>query len=832
VSEERARAVVIGGGVIGTSVAYHLGHAGWRDVVLIERDRLTSGTTWHAAGLMVTFGSMSATSTRLRQYTRDLYARLEAETGQSTGFAPVGFIELATDPGRLEEYRRVATFNRYLGVEVHEIGPADVQRLFPPARTDDVLAGFHVAEDGRTNPVDVTMALARGARQQGVRIVEGVAATGFSTRRGPAGREVTGVRTTAGEIECEVVVNCAGMWARQLGALAGVSIPVQAAEHSYLVTDRIPGLPPDLPVLEDPGSYAYLRPEGGGLMVGLFEDVSAPWQVEQIPDDFSFGTIPADWDRLTPYLEQAMGRVPVALDAGVRTLFCGPESFTPDLAPILGEAPELHGYYVAAGLNSIGILSGGGIGRALAHWIVEGEPDLDVTGLHIDRLHPWQANPDYLRERTTQTLGSVYRCHYPGWQWRTGRGARRSPIHDRLAAAGAVFGEVGGWESPQWYAVGTDGTPATATPELELTWGRPSWFGTWAAEHRAAREGVVVMDLSFMAMFLITGPDAGTRLEHLSANQVDGEPGRATYTPWLNSRGGVEADLTVTKLDDDRFWVVASGTAHRHVETLLRCGIGDARATATDVSSGYALLAVHGPRSRELLQRLTSVNLSGAAFGHHDAREIDLGFARVLCLRTSCLGELGYELYVPAEHAVHVYDRVIGAGAEVRVRNAGLRALSSLRLEKGYGTHGHDLDSTDSVLEAGLGFAVALDKPGGFVGRDAVAALRAGGPLPRRLVQVLLIDPGPLLHHGEVLHRDGVPLGHLRAAAYGFTLGGAVGLAMVQPLRPPAGGITQAWVDAGSWDVDIAGTLHPATVSLEPVDTPPRERAAARTGAR
>lgn len=820
---ERARVVVVGGGVIGTSVAYHLGHAGWRDVVLLERDRLTSGTTWHAAGLIVTFGSMSETSTRMRQYTRDLYARLESETGQSTGFAPVGFIEVATDAGRLEEYRRVAAFNRYLGVDVHEIGPTEVQRLFPPARTDDVLAGFYVAEDGRANPVDVTMALAKGARQQGVRIVEGVAATGVRTRQGTTGRQVAAVVTTAGEIECEYVVNCAGMWARQFGGLAGVSVPLQAAEHYYLITDQIPGLPADLPVLEDPGSYAYIRPETGGLMVGLFEGVSAPWKVEGIPSDFSFGQITPDWDRLGPYVEQAMSRVPVTLGTGIRTFFCGPESFTPDLAPVVGEAPELRNYFVAAGLNSIGILTGGGIGRAVAHWIVEGRPDVDVTGMHIDRLHPYQANPEYLRERTTETLGSVYRCHYPGRQLRTARDAKRSPVHDRLAAAGAAFRDVSGWESPEWYAV-PEGPVSRLPDEPELTWGRPSWFGNWAAEHRAVREGVALMDMSFMAKFLVCGRDAGRRLELLSANRVDGEPGRITYTQWLNAGGGIEADLTVTKLDDDRFWVVASDTAHRHVETLLRRGIGDAHAWATDVTGAWAQLNLQGPLSRALLQRLTSADVSDAGMRYRDAREIDLGFARVLCVRITYLGELGYELYVPVEQAVHVYDRIVEVGRAFGLRHAGLKALSSLRLEKAYRDYGHDIDNTDSVLEAGLGFAVALDKEGRFVGRDAVAALRAGGPSRRRLVQVLVGDPEPLLHHGEVLRRDGVAMGYLRAASYGFTLGGAVGLAMLEPARPPVDGISQGWLDAGSWEVEVAGRRYPATVSLRPLYDPKNER--------
>lgn len=825
---ERARVVVVGGGVIGTSVAYHLAHAGRRDVVLLERDRLTCGTTWHAAGLMVTFGSTSETSTRMRQYSRDLYARLEAETGQSTGFSPVGFIEVATDPGRLEEYRRVAAFDRYLGVDVHEISAAEVGALFPPARVDDVLAGFYVPQDGRVNPVDVTMALAKGARQQGVTIVEGVAATGFRTRRRAGGREVTGVRTAVGDIECEYVVNCTGMWARQLGESVGVTIPLQAAEHYYLITDQIPGLPADLPVLEDPASYGYIREETGGLMVGLFEPVSAPWRVEGIPESFSFGEIPPDWDRMAPYVEAAMSRVPVTLDTGVRTFFCGPESFTPDLQPVVGEAPELRNYFVAAGLNSIGILTGGGLGRVVAHWLIEGHPDVDVTGFNIDRLHAYQANPEYRRTRTMESLGMVYQCHYPGRSMQTARGAKRSAVHDRLARAGAYFKDVSGWESPDWYA------PAGVEPVVtELSWGRQNWFGHWQAEHRAARRAAVVMDMSFMAKFLVQGRDAGQRLERLSANRVDGEPGRITYTQWLNPAGGIEADLTVTKLDVDRYWVVASDTAHRHVETLLRRGFGDAHAVVTDVTSGYAQLNVQGPRSREVLQALTSADLSSEAFGYRAAREVDLGFARVLCIRITYLGELGYELYIPAEHAPDVYDRLVAAGQPHGLRHAGLKALSSLRMEKAYRDYGHDIDNTDTVLEAGLGFAVDLDKPGGFVGRDAVLAQRAAGPLPRRLVQVLVTDPEPLMFHAEVLRRDGVPMGYLRAASYGFTLGGAVGLAMVEPpdlevaavAAPGAGqAISQAWLDAGSWDVEIAGDRYPAVVSLRPLYDPKGER--------
>src|SRR5688572_16683258 len=459
----RARVVVIGGGVIGTSVAYHLAHLG-EDVLLLERDRLTSGTTWHAAGLMVTFGSTSETSTELRKYTRDLYARLEAETGLSTGFKPVGFIEVAGDQDRLEEYRRVSAFNRLCGIDVQEISPREIGELFPIARTDDLLAGFYVAEDGRANPVDATMSLAKGARQAGARVVEGVSVTDVLTARGA----VTGVRTSAGDVECEVVVNCAGMWARQLGQRHGVNVPLQAAEHYYLLTGPIEGVSGDWPVLEDPGRYGYFREEGGGLMLGLFEAVCAPWKVDGIPPDFSFGELPPDWDRMGPYLEAAMGRIPVTADAGIRKFFCGPESFTPDLQPVVGEAPELRNYFVCTGLNSIGILTGGGLGRTMAHWVVDGRPDVDITGMNIDRLHTYQANPEYRATRTVESLGMVYQCHYPTRSMQTARGAKASAFHDRLAARGAYFRDVSGWEGADWYA------PSGTNPEHgPLTWGRP-----------------------------------------------------------------------------------------------------------------------------------------------------------------------------------------------------------------------------------------------------------------------------------------------------------------------------------------------------------------------
>lgn len=808
----KARVVIVGGGIIGCSTAYHLAELGWKDIVLLERDQLTSGTTWHAAGLMTTFGSLSETSISMRKYSRDLYSRLEKETGQSTGFMPVGFIEIAADSDRLEEFRRIAAFNRYCGIDVDEISPREVKELFPYAKVDDISAGFYVKGDGRVNPVDVTMALSKGAKMRGVNIIQRVSATGIIKKNGRA----VGVRTAKGDIEAEFVVNCAGMWAREFGEISGVNIPNQAAEHYYLITEELKGIPKNLPVLEDPSSYGYYREEGGGMMIGLFEPDCAPWKVEGIPADFSFGEIPPDWDRMTPFIEKAMSRVPATLELGVKKFFCGPESFTPDLAPIVGEAPELKNYFVAAGLNSVGIITGGGLGRVLANWIASGDPGVDVTGMNIDRLHPYQNNPEYRRTRAAESLGLVYKCHYPTRTPQTARGAKRSPFHERLAAAGAYFKDVSGWESPDWYA------PAGVEPKVEkLCWGRHNWFPYWEAEHKACREGVILMDMSFMSKFLVEGRDAGRALNYIAANLVDGPDNTITYTQFLNENGKLEADVTVIKMNPERFIVVATDTMHRHVETWLKRNIPEGfDAHVVDVTSAYGQINIQGPRSRELLQSLTTTDLSNEAFPFRTAREIDLGFARVLCVRITYLGELGYELNIRSEQALHVYDRIVEAGKAFGLKHAGLKALASCRMEKGYRDYGHDIDNTDDPFEAGLGFAVELESDRDFIGKAAAIKRKGEAPYNRRLAQVQVLDPEPMLYHAEVVYRDGKPAGYVRAGSYGFTVGGAVGLFMIEASQP----INNAYLDGGSWEIEIAGKRYPAKVSLKPLYDPKMER--------
>jgi glycine/D-amino acid oxidase-like deaminating enzyme/sarcosine oxidase gamma subunit len=685
---DHANVIIVGGGIIGTSVAYHLGKMGVSDVLLLERDRLTSGTTWHAAGLMTTFGSLSTTSMDMRMYTRELYSSiLPQETGLETGFMQIGFIEVACDEGRLEYFRRVAAFNRLCGIHVEELSAEQVYEKQPFIATEGILAGFYVPEDGRVNPTDATMAFAKGARQYGVQIKEGVAVEDVTTTNPVETgkpRAATGVTISDGNggttgISANVVVNCAGMWARQFGEQVGVTIPNQAAEHYYLITEEIPGLDPHWPVVEDPSKCIYVRPEGKGLLVGFFEWEGASWQPNKIPSEFAFGELEPDWDRMAPYLESAMELlVPEVHNVGIKTFFCGPESFTPDNSPVVGPAPDLQNYYVAAGLNSVGILTGGGIGKTVARWIQQnGEPpsEVDVTGINIDRFHRYQTNLDYRKDRVTEALGNTYRLLYPDHQPKTCRGAKKSVLHDRLVQQNAYFKDVSGWEAPGWYA------PSGVEPIIENeSFGRESWFPYWEAEHRACRENVALFDMSFMSKFLVQGYDAGIFLNKLSTANVDGPCSQITYTQWLNQDGYVEADLTVTKMAEDQFLVVVTDTMHNHVHSHMTRRLSrDWHVTVTDVTARYAQINIQGPRSRDLLQKLTNRDLM-ESFDFRTAEEIDIGIARALCTRITYVGELGYELFIPAEQATLVYDQIADVGTEFDLKHAGLKALGSLRM--------------------------------------------------------------------------------------------------------------------------------------------------------
>ncbi|MGD9092583.1 MAG: FAD-dependent oxidoreductase [Anaerolineales bacterium] len=800
-----AQVVIIGGGVIGCSVAYHLTKLGWRDVVLLERSQLTSGTTWHAAGLIVS-GFSTETTIEMAKYTRELYEKLGQETGQETGFRANGYMQLASNPERLDGLRRRADFCRAYGVSMEEISAAEVKNLWPLFETGDILAGFYTAEDGRTNPVDTTRALAIGAKMGGARIIEETKVTRIKREK----NRVSGVITNKGEIQAQYVVNCGGIWARELGLMAGVNVPLQAAEHYYLVTEPIDGLHRDLPIVEDPDLYAYYREEMGGLMLGMFEPVAAPWAVDGIPEDFSFGEIPPDWDRLMPYLEVAMKRIPVAREAGVHTFFCGPESFTPDMDTLMGEAPGLKNFYVAAGFNSLGILFGGGAGRIMAQWIVDGYPPVDVSDINLDRLMPFQNNPRYLGDRIVELLGWQY-IDWPNLQPETARRTRRSAMYGRLAEAGAYYGDSVGWEYPDWFA------PEGIEPEVEYSWGRQNWFEYVAAEHEAAREDVILMDLTHMSKFLVQGRDAEKVLNRICANDVAVPVGRIVYTQWLNERGTIEADMTVTRLAEDVYLLICVDKAHTHVETWLKDHIlPDAFVFITDVTSGYNIINVQGPKSRQLLSGLTSADMSNQAFPYLTAQEIDIGYALVNALRVTYVGELGWELYVPTEFTLHVFDMLVEAGEDVGLKHVGFQALNTLRIEKAYRDYGWDVDNTDTPLEVGLGFAVDFDKPSGFIGKEALQRQRNEGILQHRLVQFLLKDPEPLLYGSEPIYQDGWLVGHLASAGYGYTLGGAVGLGSIQN----DSGVTSDWVENASFEIEVAGVRYPARASLRPMYDP------------
>ncbi|MGD9601448.1 MAG: FAD-dependent oxidoreductase [Gammaproteobacteria bacterium] len=806
-----ARVVIIGGGVIGCSIAYHLTRLGWRDVVLLERRQLTCGTTWHAAGLLTTLRDTEA-QTKLAKYTQDLYRHLEAETGQATGIINCGSIQLAMTDDKAFEMRRGCALARCFDVESHEISPADVQRMWPLADVSDVKAAFHFPHDGRVNPADVAMALAKGARMGGAQIFENLPVLGILQANGIA----TGVRTAQGDITAEFVVNCAGMWAREVGRMAGVNVPLQAAEHYYLVSESVAGVHRELPILRDPGNSAYVREEAGKIMVGFFEPIARPWGMQGIPADFCFNDIQADWDRMMPVVEKALRRVPILLDTGIKLFFCGPESFTPDHNYLMGEAPNLRNFFVAAGFNSLGILSGGGAGMVMAHWIVHGYPPMDMWTVDIRRAHAWQDNDRYLHDRIVESLGIGYQDHWPFRQWSTARGVKKSILHDRLAAAGACFGESAGWERPNWYA------KPGQRPDYAYAWDRQNWFENNAEEHRAVRERVGLFEQTSFSKFLVQGPDAERVLNHLATAEMAVPVGKVVYTQFLNARGGIEADLTVTRLAADQYLVVTAAFTHTHVEALIRQGIPrDAFCVVTDVSGAYSMLNVQGPAARALLQSLTDDDLSRDAFPFATCREIRLGYQTLLAMRLTYVGELGWELYVPTAFTLPVYDALVEAGRAHGLAHCGYHTLNSLRIEKAYREWAHDIGPHDSPLEAGLAFTCAWQKAGGFVGRDALLAQREAGPPKRRLVQFALDDPGPLLYHNEPIYRDGVLNGYTTSAMYGHTLGSAIAMGYVN--HPD--GVTDAFVTSGRYDIEIGDRRYPARAALKPLYDPAGARA-------
>ena len=806
---KKAKVVIVGGGVIGCSIAYHLTKIGWDDVVLLERKQLTSGTTWHAAGLV---GQLrpSINMTKLAKYTGELYRGLEAETGQATGYRQCGSISMATNAERFEELKRSASMAKVFDLPVHVVTPEEIKELANIVNVDDVVGGIHIPSDGYANAVDITQALAKGARTGGAKIFENTKVTKIRHN----GERVTGVDTDDGSIDADYVVICGGMWTRDLAASIGVAAPLHACEHYYVLFEGVEGIDNTLPVLRDYDYCGYYKYDAGKLLVGAFEPNARPWGMDGISEDFCFDEIAGSFEHFEPLLMDAMRRVPALEKAGIQKFFCGPESFTPDVRYHLGESAELKGCFVAAGLNSIGLQSAGGVGKVMADWIRDGIPPADLWTVDIRRNMPFQINRKYLRERVTESLGLLYATHYPFKQYETARGVRRSAIHDRLVAAGACHGEAFGWERPNWY-----GAPGS-TPKYEYSYGRQNWFEANAEECKAVREAVGLFDQSSFAKFRLEGRDACAVLNRVCANDVDVAPGKLIYTQWLNDKGGIEADLTVTRLSQTAYLIVTGAeTETKDFNWLSRHIPEDAHAILTNISSAMGVISIMGPNARALLQSICPNDLSHEAFPFATSQEIELGYAIVRASRITYVGELGWELYIPTEFMTGVYDEIVAAGAAFGLKHCGYHALNALRMEKAYRHWGHDITDEDTPLEAGLGFAVKMDKPGGFIGREALVKQKEEG-LKQKLVQFLLKSPEPMLYHNEPIWQGERIAGYIRSGMYAHTLGASCGLGYV---TAPDGGVVGP-IGADDYEIEIAGVRYPVTASLKPLYDPSNAR--------
>jgi len=806
----QARVVIIGGGISGCSVAYHLAKLGWRDIVLLERKQLTCGTTWHAAGLV---GQLQATQnmTRLAKYSVDLYARLEKETGIATGLRQNGSISIALTEARKQEIYRQATLARAFNIEVEEISSAEVKARYPHVKSDDIVGAVYLPADGQCDPANITMALAKGARQLGAKIFEQTKVTQVHDEKG----RVSGVSWVRGDeqgmITAEHIVNCGGMWGRDLAAASGVTLPLHACEHFYIVTEAIEGLT-QLPVLRVPDECAYYKEDAGKMMLGAFEPLAKPWGMEGIAEDFCFDELPEDFEHFEPILAQAVRRMPILETTGIHTFFNGPESFTPDDRYYLGQAPEVKNYWVAAGYNSVGIVSSGGAGFALAQWMEDGVPPFDLWDVDIRRAQPFQKNRIYLRERVKETLGLLYADHFPYRQVETARGVRRSPLHEHLKAGGAVFGEMAGWERANWFA--REGQER----HYIYDWGRQNWFDNQREEHLSLRHNVGLIDMTSFGKIRIEGRDALGLLQRLCAGQMDVAEGRIVYTQMLNERGGIECDLTVTRLSETAFLgIVPGATLQRDLAWIRHHRQEDEFVTITDMTASEAVLVLMGPNSRALLGEISSDDFSNAAFPFGTAREVEIGMGLARAHRVTYVGELGFELYVSSDQAAHIFEILSKAGAAYKLRLCGLHAMDSCRIEKAYRHFGHDITDEDHVLEAGLGFAVKVNK-GNFIGRDSVLRKKEAG-LKRRLVQFQLQDPDPLLFHNEAIVRDNKIVSIITSGNYGHYLGSAIGLGYV-----PCEGETEEQILASNYEIEIAGKRFAATASLKPLYDPKSER--------
>ena len=798
---DRAQVVIIGGGIVGASVAYHLTKLGMTDLVLIEQGQLSSGTTWHAAGLV---GQLRATEagTRLVQYSARLYQALEAETGLATGYKQCGGVTVARTPERMVQLLRTAAAAEAFNLECEIWTPEQAKAKVPLLETSDLQGAIWLPLDGTANPTDVTQSLAKGARMRGARILERTRVIGITTERGA----VTGVQTDGGEIEAEIVVNCAGQWAKAIGEMVGVTVPLHSAEHFYVVTDQIDGVDRMMPILRDPDGYTYMKEEVGGLVVGGFEPVAKPWVApDQLPYPFEFQLLDEDWDHFAILMDSALHRVPVLQETGIRKFYNGPESFTPDNQFILGEAPGVRNFFVAAGFNSVGIASAGGAGNALAQWIVAGEPPSDLVSVDIRRFASFNGNNTWLHDRVGEVLGLHYAVPWPNREFQSARPFRRSPVHHLVEAAGANFGSRMGWERPNFFA------PVGAEPVIDYDWGRQNWMPWVDSEQRATRKSVALYDQTSFGKLLVTGRDAEAVLQWICTADVAVPVGRTVYTGVLNERGTYEADVTLTRLAHDEYlWVTSASSPVRDRDWITRHIGTDHHVNVVDVTGSLAVFGLMGPRSRELLQGLSRSNFSNEGFAFGTSREVDLGYATVRATRITYVGELGWELYVPAEFAVGVFEMLHDAGQVFGLANAGYYAINALRLEKGYRAFGPELNPDVGPVEAGLLFATKLKTDIPFLGRAAVEDARAGG-VQRRLVSFVLQDSQAMMWGGELLLRDGLGTGQVTSAAFGTTTGSCVGLAYVW--NHDGGIVTNDDLDSGVWEVNVGGNRLPVQIS-------------------
>ncbi|WP_425089725.1 GcvT family protein [Stappia sp.] len=805
-----AQVVVIGGGIIGCSTAYHLARDHKADVLLLEQGQLTSGSTWHAAGLVGQLRS-SASITQVLKYSVDLYKRLDAETGLETGWKMTGCLRLACNEDRWTEYKRLATTARSFGMEMALLSPAEVKAMWPLMNVDDLVGASFLPTDGQASPSDITQSLAKGARMHGARIVEGVGVTGFAMD----GKRITRVETTAGPVTCDLVINCAGQWARQVGAMAGINVPLQPVKHQFVITEPIEGITSQTPTVRDPDRRTYFKEEVGGLALGGYEPDPIAWTTGDVPNDFQFQLFDDDWDHFEQHLVNAVHRVPALETSGVKQMINGPESFTPDGNFILGAAPECDNMFVGAGFNAFGIASGGGAGWVLAEWAMTGEAPLDLWSVDIRRFSGLHRDRDWVCERTLEAYGKHYTIGFPHEEYESGRPRIVSPLYERLKARGAVFGSKLGWERPNWFARPGD------EPRDIYSMGRQNWFDAVGEEHRAVRDSVGLFDQSSFAKFELSGARAADALEAICANKVGKPAGRLTYTQLLNSRGGIECDLTVARLAEDLFYIVTGTGFRTHDGAWIADHLPDGTdATLRDVTEDYGTLSLMGPNARLVLaEAAPDDDVSNEAFRFGHVREVTIAGCPVRALRVTYVGELGWELHIPIEKTGEVFDTLMRVGKAHDIRLAGYRAIDSLRLEKGYRAWGSDITANDSPYEAGLGWAVKLKSGLAFTGR-AAAERAANSPLKKKLAAFTVEDPNVVLLGRETILRNGEFAGYLTSGGFGYTLRRPIGYGYVRN----ADGVNDDYLAEGDYELVVANERVKATLHLEPLYDPKNER--------